>query len=190
MLFCDRLSVEAWSPDFSSSGSANPVWTRARCDGVELCNSLEGIDWSSNPIQVQICDACGITGCASGSYIHLSAMRSTVFWTTPRREDASQILEGSFLPATALARFGAVAFPASAWDSLRVRAPEVPEINRLAAADGRAIRDAWIVASSRPASPGELVSWLRGRLLGTDTLSPGPEFRWTVHWEHFMEKMF
>jgi hypothetical protein len=41
MVFCDHPTLDAWSPDFSTSGLANPTWTRAKCGDVELCNSLE-----------------------------------------------------------------------------------------------------------------------------------------------------
>ena len=84
MLLYDKPSLEKWSPDFSSSGQSSPVWTRLKYGQVELCNSLEWTDWTPNPVQVQICDACGTPGCASGGYVHISVLNDLVLWTVPQ----------------------------------------------------------------------------------------------------------
>jgi len=89
MVFCSSPSFETWSPDFSSSELTNPTWTRLRLDRTELCNSLEFVDWINNPVQVQICDACGTVGCASGGYIHLSTIGEFVIWTRPQLSNAT-----------------------------------------------------------------------------------------------------
>jgi hypothetical protein len=167
MLFCDQPNLEKWSPNFSTSGQSSPVWTRVRYGRAELCNSLEWTDWTANPVQVQICDACGTPGCASGGYVHVSALTDLVLWTLPQ---PSEISERHNCAATATERFGSVAFPKTVWDSFRAAAYEVPVIERLPRSEGNALRDAWAAGQGRPKAPSDLLPWLRSRLLAADTL--------------------
>src|SRR5258708_21087094 len=127
MVFCDQPTLEKWSPDFSTSGLSNPLWTRVKYSGVELCNSLEWADWTVNPVQVQICDACGTLGCASGGYVHVSTLQDVVLWTGPQ---CREIIEPVTLTATATERFGSVMIPRGVWDSFRSVSPEVADFGR------------------------------------------------------------
>lgn len=181
MLFCDHPTLDVWTPDFSTSGLANPTWTRAKCGEVELCNSLEWADWGPNPIQVQICDACGTPGCGSGGYAHISILKNVVLWTMPQRE-TSEALEGKLFPANCVARFGAVAFPKSVWTSFHEVAAEVPEPVALPASDGQAICDAWIHGPGWPSNTDSMVDWLRARLLAADTLDVPAAIRSVEQW--------
>ena len=167
MLLCEKPNLEKWSPDFSSSEQPSPVWTRVKYGRVELCNSLEWTDWTANPVQVQICDACGTPGCASGGYVHISVLNDLVLWTRPEPNDISG--QDNF-GATAAELFGSVAFPEAVWDSFRAAAHEVPDIGRFPPSDGNAIRDAWTGAQNRPKAADNLLLWLRSRLLAADTL--------------------
>ncbi len=164
MLFCDHPTLDVWTPDFSTSGLANPTWTRAKYGDVELCNSLEWAHWAPNPIQVEICDACGTPGCASGEYVHISTLNDVVLWTTPRR-DTCDALEAKLFPASSVARFGAMAFPKNVWTSFHEAAVEVPESVALPGSDGQAICVAWLHGPRRPSNADSLVDWLRARLL-------------------------
>jgi hypothetical protein len=181
MFFCDHATLDVWSPDFSTSGLANPTWTRAKCGDVELSNSLEWTDWAANPTQVQICDACGTPGCASGGYVHLSALREVVLWTIPRRQTADA-LDGKLFPATRIARFGAIAFPKSVWASFHGAAVEVPDAADLPRSDAESICDAWITGPGRPSDADRVVDWLRARLLAADTLDVQEAIGLVEHW--------
>src|SRR5262249_49678218 len=147
----------------------SPTWTRVRYGQVELCNSLEWADWTVNPVQVQICDACGTPGCASGGYIHISALNALVLWTLPQPDG---IWESDTFDTTPTERFGSLAFPQPVWESFRSAAHEVPDIETLPRSDGNAVRDAWIAAPGRPKVPHDLLPWLRSHLLAADTLEP------------------
>ena len=181
MFFCDHPTLDVWCPDFSTSGLANPTWTRAKCGDVELCNSLEWIDWAANPIQVQICDACGTPGCASGGYVHVSTLKKVVIWTMPRRE-TSDALEGKLFPASSVARFGAIAFPTSVWTSFHGAAVEVPDAADLPRSDGQSICDAWTYGPGRPSNADHVVDWLQKRLLAADTLDVPAAIRSIEQW--------
>jgi hypothetical protein len=188
MLLCDRPTIENWSPDFSSSEVPDPVWVRARCGEFELCNSLESVDWKSNPIQVKLCDACGTIGCGSGGYVHVSNVADLVFWTAPRA-DVSSLADGEYFPSASIKRFGSIAFPGNAWHQLRAAADEVPEQSRLPQADGRVIRDAWVMGRNRPRSTKELKSWLSAQLVAADSLDKGDALRWIEYWLLWFREM-
>ena len=113
--------------------------------------------------------------------MHVSALQNLVLWTSPRCATSPDLTEEPF-PATAIARFGSVAFPADVWKRFHAAAAEVPEPADLLRADGRAVRDAWAAVQSRPAADVELVEWLRVRLLAADSLDTVAAIRWIEHW--------
>ena len=55
VLVCHDPELVAWRPDFSSSGQSDPDWTLVRCRGERLTNALNWVDWSENPVQVELC---------------------------------------------------------------------------------------------------------------------------------------
>jgi hypothetical protein len=54
------------------------VWIAAA--GVTLVNAVELIDAQSPAVQVQICEACGIDGCAVGNWLALRRLGARVVW--------------------------------------------------------------------------------------------------------------
>jgi hypothetical protein len=60
VLVWSQPQTKPWSPDFSASGLRSPSWTRLRVDSQESCNALADVVWSLNPVQVQLCEVCGI----------------------------------------------------------------------------------------------------------------------------------
>jgi len=181
VLFCHLPTLEKWSPDFSSSGLANPIWTRVFSGKMELSNSLEWTEWTQNPVQVQICDACGTVGCAAGGYIHLSAIEEYVLWTIPQSDKVSEGIDVPF-PATALAKFGAIAFSSQAWERLHAAESKVPAARCVSRANGLALLDAWAVGPGRPQAAERLLPMLRARLLAGDTLGPAAAIKWIERW--------
>ena len=182
MLFCPAPELESWSPDFSSSECPNPTWMRLRKGRTELCNSLEWTDWSTNPVQVQLCDACGCVGCAAGGYVHVSTLHGFVIWTMPQLPDQVELAEARCFPATALKVLGAIGFPDDTWASIRASVPDVPAASTFPQANGRALAEAWALGPDRPTKLRDLLPMLRARLLGADTLEVGAAIHWVQHW--------
>ena len=147
-----------WSPDFSTSGLKNPVWTRATAGDVELRNSLEWTGWSTNPVQTHLCDACGTVGGASGGYAPVSTLNGFVFWTVPQM--LAELDLDQFWPATAIERFGAVVFLPSLGCNSRARSSKfrIPSafLPRMVAPS----RDAWIMGPHRPKGEDKVREWL------------------------------
>lgn len=141
--------------------------------------TLEWTEWNRNPVQVQICDACGTYGCASGGYVHVSAVQDTVLWTVPQNPQTTDV---DFFPATAVERFGSAAFPRDAWMQLQRVAPELPQAADLQPATGRALRNAWVCGQNRPLKDAELIAWLGARLLAADSLDSAAALQWVEYW--------
>ncbi|MCG8454829.1 MAG: hypothetical protein MI919_01000 [Holophagales bacterium] len=95
MLICNDLELSPWTPDFSSSGQSNPRWTRASCRGLQLANSVEGVDWSTNPVQVVLCEACGYPDCGPANYVHVPRLDDLVLWSVPHIDESDdwQVLQ-------------------------------------------------------------------------------------------------
>ena len=141
MKLCADVSLETWTPNFSTSGQPDPRWTRARWAGVELCNSLEWAEWAENPVQVILCEACGYAGCASGGYVHVSQLDGRVLWTAPQIDTSDEWSVAQHAAAAAVRRLGAVAFPAATWEQWKMLARDLPAVAALPAANGRALAD-------------------------------------------------
>lgn len=170
MFVCSDIDVAHWRPDFSSSAQTDPEWFRVRCCHTELTNALNWIDWSENPIQVMLCEACGHEGCSSGGYVHVSRLGGYVLWTMPQVDLDEAWQEGTYLPLGAIEKHGAIALPLEAWDQFRTIARGIPDMGSLPSANGLALAEAWALGPGRPANVMELGSVLRDRLIGADTL--------------------
>ncbi|MDA0185649.1 hypothetical protein OJ997_35415 [Solirubrobacter phytolaccae] len=121
MLLCDAPELVRWRPDFSSSGQPEPEWTRVRCAGEEVANALEWIEWDERPVQVVLCEQCGVTGCAVGGRAHVTRLGEYVLWTVPEPGDG-ELDEREHQPTVLLRRHGALAIPVDVWS----RWPGVP----------------------------------------------------------------
>ena len=128
MLVCDSSILERWRPDYASWEKTDPEWVRVLCDGVELTNALDWVDWlTDGPVQVVLCEACGTSQCASGGYAHVSRLGTHLLWTLPRIDRTDPFESSEYGTSYALEQRGAVAIPFSVWDGWRQQFPDIPE---------------------------------------------------------------
>lgn len=149
MLLCDVLEFTEWYPDFSSSEQGSPRWTRVRASGVELLNGLEWVEWDSDDagpstVQVELCDACGHAGCASGGYVRLSRLGEHVVWSPPRVDASDDWAVAQYEAPWAVRAHGALLISRSSWGQLRSRNRLVPGFETLPQATRRDVELAWI----------------------------------------------
>jgi hypothetical protein len=183
MIMCRDCTVETWSPDFSSSGQSNPIWTRVRFEGAELVNTLEWVDWGRNPVQVELCDACGTPDCRSGGYVHVSRFDGFVLWTAPQEINvADEWAVSQYEPASVLKKFGAIAVPDEKWKEWKAIAHDLPAPPVFPRANGRALAEAWALGPGRPARLEVLIQMLRHRLVACDTLQPEEAIHRVEYW--------
>jgi hypothetical protein len=189
MIICADTKTETWSPDFSSSGSRNPTWTRVRVNNTVLINTLEWTDWSRNPVQIVVCDACGTVSCASGGYVHVSRLDNFVLLTAPQIDADDDWESTQYAAHFVLENFGAVAIPNSIWATWQARIPELPEPLSFAESNGRALVEAWALGPGRPKRVETLPTMLKHRLLACDRLAPDVAVRHVQHWlDYFLSR--
>ena len=174
MLVCDSPAFVAWSPDFSSSEQADPHWTKLLCSGVQLCNSLEWIDWREEfSVQVELCEQCGHTNCATGGYVRISRLASNLLWTPPRLEHPDDAWEREqFTPSTALREHGAIAFAVADWESWRARFRDLPPADHFPRTERRDLAAAWTLSApfgSKGMSAGDFLARVRERLITAES---------------------
>jgi hypothetical protein len=171
MLVAQALTRVPWRPDFSRSGLDSPHWTRVGCGDAQLSNAIDSVDWNADPVQVELCELCGATGCATGGYVHISRLGGHVLWTAPRFDRIARWNEadarGQFAAVDAVRRRGSVAIPIAVWDDLRISLPSVPDAKTLAPATRWDIRQAWLLE----AHPGDHAASDIDALLSRDLLA-------------------
>ena len=144
MLVCDRPALVTWSPDFSTSWQADPLWTKLLCGDLEVCNSLEAAEWDAAPgVQVVACEACGITQCAAGGWVHVSRLGRHVLWTPLELELEDDLRAREYTPPAYLREHGALAVPVIDWDGWRERIPTMPQAAELPTTRRRELLRAW-----------------------------------------------
>lgn len=173
MIYCENYRLEKWNPDFSSSGQSSPEWIRVKCSDIAICNSLDWLDWEDNPLQVEICDACGTPGCASGGYVHLSRLGEYILWTKPHVDESDEWEKTQYETAFALRKAGSVVIPVAVleqWQREAQRGPFSPWYPRTTRAD---LAAAWFMEKypyHKITSIHDVIPFLRKELLGADTL--------------------
>jgi hypothetical protein len=180
MLICHEIELGTWTPDFSSSEQASPRWTRVSCSGFQLVNSLEWVDWGTNPVQVVLCESCGYPDCSPGNYVHLSRLGDLVIWSSPHVDESDNWAISQYTPSLAVRTHGAVALPKTEWERLRRIHDGVPSVTVLAEATRRVLADSWRLSAKGPArvdGMAGVVPMLRERLLATDRLEPEEAIR-------------
>jgi hypothetical protein len=173
MLACSAPNLVSWRPDFSTSGQASPNWTKLLCDEVQLCNSIEWTEWLERPlVQVELCEQCGYTGCATGGYARISRLADHVLWTPPRPKDVEDAWEREqYTPSTALSKHGAVAIAVTNWAEWRERFPALPSADEFPRTERGDLAAAWTLAApfgSHSLSGGELVALVRERVVAAE----------------------
>ena len=172
MIVLDVANLEHWTPDFSTSEQQNPDWVRLRFHDQLLCNSLSWVDWSTNPVQVEICDQCGVTGCTSGGYVQVSQLGDLIFWTQPILSVDDDRATSEYEASSGIKHFGAIAIPVALWNQWR-HETTLPEATDLPAMTGNDLVQLWLAGiptSLRCTVVGDVLPMLHRTLLAADTL--------------------
>jgi hypothetical protein len=178
MLICETPKLVPWQPSFKSSGQGNPNWTKLVCDGVELSNAITCIEWFDEDepaVQVQLCEECGVAGCQSGGYVHVSRLGKHVLWTHPHVDPGDSFAAFQYRPSETIAAHGAVAFLVTQWNSWSEDLDGVPPASQFPGTTRRDLLSAW--HSEAPLfgewdSPEELVSLARERTVAGEPSEP------------------
>lgn len=173
MINCGNFRLEKWQPDFSSSGQPSPEWIRVKCSDIQICNSLDWLDWDDNPVQVEICDACGTPGCESGGYVHMSKLGEHILWTKPHIDASDEWEKTQYEAAFVLRKAGSVVIPVSVLNQWQREARKNRSSNWYSRTTREDLAAAWFMEKYpylKMASVRDVIPYLRKELLGADTL--------------------
>ena len=104
-----------------------------RCNGERLTNALNWVEWDENPVQVELCEECGVDGCAVGGYVHVSRDEDYVLWTAPQVDTDDEFETHQYTPSEVDPRHGAVAIPIAIWEQWRERTSNISRGGRASA---------------------------------------------------------
>lgn len=144
VLVCANAEFIPWRPDFSSSQQASPYWTKLICGAEQLSNSIDAVDWFDDPaVQVELCESCGLAGCASGGYVHVSRLGRHLLWTPPHVDLNDPFESYQYRPSKPLRRYGGIAIPLDEWERWRRQFVNLPPADAFAQAARRDLLAAW-----------------------------------------------
>ena len=68
-------------------------------DGVQVCNAMEFVHWSTGDVHLEVCSYCGSEGCGSGGYASVRrAGDHAIFFPSFKRMDDDDDLRDYFTP--------------------------------------------------------------------------------------------
>lgn len=87
------------------------------CQEKVLCNDLDFVDWSENPVQLMRCEKCGEYGCADPALVEISRLGDNILWSPPKSGEPL-ILSYYEERLYRLNFWGSLFFPHSVWQNV------------------------------------------------------------------------
>ncbi len=139
----DDWKLEQWTPK-TEFPLLNKSVTRLLWGEFEVCNAVEYVDWTQeNPVQLQLCDQCFISGCESSGFNDISRIGEDIWWTAPDMN--AEINNDNFIyPPDFIYKNSAVVIPFSVWSEWRKQVPELPDAMEFAPATRHNLAQAWL----------------------------------------------
>jgi hypothetical protein len=126
----NTLTYEQKLLDFSSAGLGQRRVTSLYADGERLANGLELLEFDAATLQVEVCEDCGIPHCATGGWVSLRRLGSSVLWL-PCFDEMGKggAAVNEYAPPNY--RYGSPCFGQGTYAQLRSREPRFPPIDDL-----------------------------------------------------------
>jgi hypothetical protein len=129
-----NLEVVRVSYSFEASEQGVHRDRALRADGTTVVNMLSLVDWGEDPVQVEICDACGTLGCAIGGYVAPRRLGPYVVLAPSTRAyfDAAEDSDRTnFRELSLIRKRGLPLIPATEWERLYDGGAPLPSTNGL-----------------------------------------------------------
>jgi hypothetical protein len=99
-------------------------------DGVTLVNMMQRVEWTDDPMQVEVCTSCGFAHCASGNYVALRRIPGFVVLVASLRaydDTVDKFDEAEYVAPAFMRQKGAPMITLSAWNRLRADHADLPD---------------------------------------------------------------
>ena len=149
------LKTEPRSFSFESSGQGYHRDLALVADGVTLVNMMGRVEWSDDPMQVEICTCCGFAHCATGNYVASRRVPGfIVLVASPRayQEGADSYSRSEYAAPSFIRQRGAPMIALSDWNRLRSDHADLPD-----AADVKPLRWSEAVLQAQFEAPQRLL---------------------------------
>lgn len=134
-----KIESRSATLDLSASAQGRRTVRQVICDDVTVCNATDHTDWSIDPIQMELCEACLIEGCGSGGRVVIRRFADRIL-IIPDFKGMTQgeWEEYEYEPPRWLINKGPLSFSASDWvvfQKASIDAPSFGSIPQASTAD-------------------------------------------------------
>ncbi|MBV9123737.1 MAG: hypothetical protein JO112_10305 [Planctomycetes bacterium] len=142
MIFGDSPILEPWFPP-PQGDLPRPRWTQLLINGGVVCNSLEGVDWARQPVELLLCEGCWMVGCNMGNLTRIVALEEQLVWMRPDWEAIDPVVRDFIRPGHLLPE--AVLLPRAVWDRLCREIPSLPAFEAWPRAARQELASLWLM---------------------------------------------
>jgi hypothetical protein len=125
----NALETRPAAMDFTSSEQGRPIKSQLVFDGAVVANAIELTDWSEEPVQLEVCAACGHERCASGGWAVVRRLGNALLILPAFEAMAEDPAE--FAPPAWMAQRGPALISAGLIEALQAAVPELPKVETL-----------------------------------------------------------
>ncbi len=123
------LETRRAAMDFTSSGQGRPIKSQLVFDGAVVANAIELTDWSEEPVQLEVCAACGIERCAPGGWAVVRRLGNALLILPAFEAMAEDPKE--YAPPQWIAERGPALIAEGLIGALQSAVPELPKVETL-----------------------------------------------------------
>lgn len=131
----------------STTGLANPGWTQLQSGGYTITNCAELVVWDADPVQLILCDSCGIPNCSSGGYGIIRRTKGHVIICPPNPSTFNSWELTEYEESHELRKAKGFLIPLATWRSLRENIEELPNEASIQTLTRREILELWFLGT-------------------------------------------
>lgn len=131
-----KLEIVRVTFSFEASAQGGHRDHALRADDETLVNMLDLVEWGDDPVQVAICEDCGIVGCATGGHVALRRLGAYVLLAPSTRayvDAANEADRTNFSELPLIRKRGLPLIPTTEWERVRAGGARLPSVDRMRA---------------------------------------------------------
>ncbi|WP_306251171.1 hypothetical protein [Parvularcula sp. IMCC14364] len=127
----EKITSEPRTFDFLDSGQGKIETNQINVDGVCLINNLYRFSFEPDSFQTILCECCGFSGCAPGSWACLRRLENYVVLVPAIEAIIEHELPDEYMPPEILTKLGPLKITAGIYKHLRTLVSELPPFEEI-----------------------------------------------------------